>query len=101
VKLNPISDGAGQVRGYAFFCPGCGDAHVFYTLGQTVWSFNNNQENPTFTPSLLNTCPNHPDQKQRRCHLNLTEGKLQFHSDCTHDHAGKLVDLPEWTLDWT
>jgi hypothetical protein len=97
VKLKPVIDDAGVTRGFSFFCPGCDEVHLFYTTGTVVWAFDNNHESPTFTPSLLNTCPNHPDPKQRRCHLNLTTGKLQYHGDCSHALAGQLVDLPDWT----
>ena len=95
MKLKPLTD-TGRLIGYVFFCPGCEHVHVFYVSGQVTWSFTGDEEQPTFSPSLLNTSPDHPDPKQRRCHLNLTFGKLQFHPDCSHALAGKLVDLPEW-----
>jgi hypothetical protein len=85
-----------QLVGYVFYCPGCQHAHVFYTSGVKTWGFNGNMESPTFTPSLLNRCETHLNPKQRRCHLNLIEGKLHFHGDCSHDLAGKVVDLTEW-----
>ena len=96
MKLKPVVDDAGHLRGYAFFCPGCDGAHIFYTTGKLTWSFDGNQELPTFSPSLLNTCPNHADPKQHRCHLNLTAGKVQYHGDCSHTLAGKVIDLLEW-----
>jgi hypothetical protein len=84
MKLKPVVDGSGQLRGYSF-----------YTSGDVVWSFDGNLDQPTFTPSLLNKCDNHPNPKRRVCHLNLTAGKLQFHPDCTHYLAGKLIELKD------
>jgi hypothetical protein len=94
VKLRPVTDSSGVV-GYSFFCPGCDHGHVFFVAGSMVWAFDGNLESPTFSPSLLNTCPQHPDPKQRCCHLFLTAGKLHFLSDCTHALAGQIVDLAE------
>jgi len=96
VKLKPLFDVNKHQLGHVFYCPGCEHAHVFYTTGSLTWTFNGDLDNPTFTPSLLNRCENHPDPKQRRCHLNLTAGKLLFHGDSSHGLAGKTVDLPEW-----
>jgi hypothetical protein len=96
VKLKPKADDSGLIVGYVFQCPGCMHAHIFYVTGSVAWAFNGDMESPTFTPSLLNTCDHHPDPRQRRCHLNLTAGKLVFHGDCSHGSAGKTVELPEY-----
>lgn len=72
-----------------FFCPGCEGAH-FYQVPQ--WSFNGDFAKPTFTPSLLLHAH---EGGQPRCHLFLTDGRLQFLGDCTHKLAGQTVDLPE------
>jgi len=96
MKLKPLDDGHGNLRGYAFHCPGCDHAHVYYTSGPVVWSFDGNMETPTFSPSLLNRCPDHTDPKQRLCHLTLASGMLHFYPDCSHDLAGRVVELPEY-----
>jgi len=81
---------------YWFFCPGCKLAHCFQTGGvETAWSFNGNMESPSFLPSLV--CSG--GCSESRCHLMLTDGKLQFFNDCCHELAGKIVDLPELP-DW-
>jgi hypothetical protein len=72
---------------YHFWCPGCKVAHGFQVPG---WAFNNDMNSPTVTPSLLST------GGDRHCHLFITEGKLQFLTDCNHVLAGKIVDIPEW-----
>jgi hypothetical protein len=95
VKLKPVRL-EGQVWGYAFLCPGCNHSHVFHVQGSKTWSFNGDFEKPTFAPSLLNTCPDHPDPRLRRCHLNLTAGTLVFHGDSSHSLAGVSVTLALW-----
>ena len=80
-----------------FYCPGCDCIH-FINDNETkivgnmpVWEFNKDFEKPTVRASVLvwnNTM---------RCHSFITDGKIEFLSDCTHELAGKTVDLPEIT----
>jgi len=83
---------------YSFFCKGCKHEHVYQTEKsgkEMAWQFNEDLNNPTFTPSLLNTCPNHPDPKQRLCHLYVTNGWIQYLGDCSHDLAGQTIEMEE------
>ena len=95
MKLKPVTGTAHELLGYTFWCPGCDHSHVFWTAGNLVWSFDGNLEQPTFSPSLLNTCDPHPDPKQRRCHLFLQAGKIVYCADCAHDLAGRTVPLED------
>lgn len=99
MKLRPVKHHESSLTiGWSFYCPGCGHGHVFWVGGSPIypsWQFNGDLDKPTFSPSLLNTCDNHPDPAQRRCHLNLIDGKLHYHNDCTHPLAGKTMDLEE------
>lgn len=82
--------------GYHFWCPGCEELH---TLDDT-WKFNGDTETPTFSPSVLVTWGS--NQPNRRCHLYIRTGRLQFLGDCTHKLAGQtvpMVELPDWVLD--
>lgn len=100
MKIKPFRRHDGVVAGYSFFCPGCGHTHAFFTEGDLRWNFNGDLERPTFSPSLLNTCDPHPDPKQRRCHLFLTDGRLEYCADCAHDLAGQTVKLVDhWDAD--
>jgi len=92
-KLKPAVDDDGRIRGYVFQCPGCGHGHIFYTIGSVTWQFNGDLNAPTFTPSLLNRATGQSSQDV--CHLNLTNGKVIFHKDCTHAWKGKTYDLPD------
>lgn len=64
-----------------------------------IWSFNGDMERPTFSPSLL-VWPT-GDGYQKRCHLFLTDGQLQFCGDSDHALAGQTVPLPEWPSEVT
>lgn len=102
-----------------FRCPGCKEAHQV-TVGAGPgprWGWNGDAERPTFTPSILLRSghyvsthkPGSPcwcDYETRLgkpapfactvCHSFVTDGRIQFLSDCTHSLAGQTVDVPEW-----
>lgn len=100
----------------AFFCPGCQSAHHVW-IGRAehpVWWFNGDGDKPTFTPSILlsstyaeppvtaenldewHRAPWPQTKVKRVCHSFVTDGQIQFLSDCTHELAGKTVELPDW-----
>lgn len=86
---------------FLFFCPGCKCAHQVWTEGQTRWQFNGSMEKPTFQPSIKVEWPANPDASEefkewrtaRICHSFVTDGMIQFLSDCTHDLKDKTVPL--------
>lgn len=94
----------GVVRAW-FVCPGCGENHapVIEASSGPVWGFNGDVNRPTFTPSLRVRWPANPEaveefkewRTDRVCHSFITDGRIQFLSDCTHALAGQTVDLPE------
>jgi hypothetical protein len=108
----------GGKEGYRFWCPGCNDAHVVQT-SPGGWGFNGNGDAPTFSPSVLvrrghylhgetpgncycDFAERHPEVAKGctwiccRCHSFVTDGRIQFLSDCTHALAGQTVDLPDY-----
>jgi len=95
-------------------CPACKAIHA---IGMS-WQYNGNPDSPTFSPSLLVTSGHHDSQHRAgdpcwctfnvanpgecdfkcfRCHSFVTDGKIQFLDDCSHELAGQTVDLPEMT----
>jgi hypothetical protein len=100
-----------------FVCPGCGEAHSLNVEGteHPRWSFNGNFEKPTFSPSILYTSGHYCshakpgdcwcDYKEKygkespfkcvRCHSFVTDGKIQFLSDSTHELAGQTVEMED------
>lgn len=105
----------------AFMCPGCDEFHAVRVEGDGSprWGYNGNPDSPTFTPSVrVQGVKNHMSdedwdaydkmdvQEDREkiladhrfascCHSFVTDGRIQFLSDCTHPLAGQTVDLPD------
>jgi len=97
-----------------FHCPGCRTGHqvrIDPAFG-SAWGFNGSGDAPTFTPSVLvKGTQVECDQNGRWtgdwlrdangdplpmvCHSFVTDGRIQFLSDCTHALAGQTVDLPD------
>jgi hypothetical protein len=81
---------------YWFWCGGCGTHHTFRTKKPAgdagpIWTFDGNEELPTFSPSLLVRYGNRPGDK--RCHLFLKAGMVQYLGDCTHKLKGLTVPV--------
>ena len=80
-----------------FHCPGCGHAHSYRikpdpdNAQAPVWTWNQSMEQPTFRASLLNQAP-YPDG-MRICHLYVTDGKIEYLNDCTHELAGQTIEM--------
>lgn len=98
--LSPIlrQNGHGRI---GFWCPGCDDPHyvdVAEDRGRPCWGYNSNPAAPTFTPSILVTCPGDDDPEWQipaiRRHSFVTDGQIQFLGDCTHALAGQTVPIP-------
>ena len=72
----------------AFFCPGCKHDHAVYVAGiEKVWDWNGSLEKPSLTPSVLTW------NNTSRCHSFVKDGQIRFLNDCTHELAGKTVEL--------
>ena len=86
----------------AFHCPGCGHAHTITPRDELstlrkgpAWEFNGDYDRPTLKPSILVSY----DRPSGRfvCHSFVTDGKIQFLDDCTHDFAGRTVEMERAT----
>lgn len=93
MKTRPLTDVEGAHAGWIVHCPACEYGHLF----DHRWTFNGDQESPTFTPSMLVNAnidlSKYPTLK--RCHSYVTDGRIQFLGDCSHEMRGQTVDLPE------
>jgi len=98
--MSKLHDLGGNNRGprggrlLVFHCPGCEYSHPFEIEAPngTGWTWNGSMDAPTFTPSLLV----HGGGQSPRCHSFVTDGRIQFLSDCTHKLVGQTVEIPEW-----
>jgi len=114
-------DGDGNL-GYHFHCPGCGENHGVCTEGEGVpiWEFNGNEEFPTFRPSIKVTFDHLSEEAMQQnidfykvhgrylthkelpydvreiCHSWVTNGNIEFLSDCTHHLKGQTVELNDF-----
>lgn len=117
-KLTRILDNEGNFSGQLMFqCPGCGHCHAPNVLpdkGMPTWGWNGSMDKPTFTPSILSRWPegdppvtpdNYKEYKKnpwpqntvnKVCHSYVTDGKIQFLGDCTHELAGQTAEIPDW-----
>ncbi len=121
--MNPLSrflrkwiDHSTGDEGLHFRCPGCNEPHMIKTKGDGSWGWNGDVEKPTFTPSVMVTGTMMTDKGRADyeawrvagmperngvpfdsapycCHLFVTDGQVQFLSDCTHALAGQTVPL--------
>lgn len=98
MKLMKISDIEGV---YLFYCPACKCYHWFSTSGKTPsnpneirnnfkWQLSGTDDKPTIRASILVRTT-----RNNICHLFVTDGKIQYLTDCTHEYAGKTVDMVE------
>lgn len=71
------------------YCDGCKCCHCF----DERWTFNNDFDKPTFSPSLLVRRNYGEDNEKQICHSFVRNGKIQYLGDCTHELAGKTLDL--------
>lgn len=120
MKLHRVVEhGSGAPIGWAHWCPGCKECHVFnveqptkpypeYEIaGGCAWAFNGNAERPSFTPSMhIQTGGwKRPDgsrvPKTTCCHYILTDGQIQFCGDSPHELSGKVVPLPDYPERYT
>lgn len=82
----------------SWHCPGCGGGHGVPVNGHVSgrgWQWNGSLDVPTLTPSVLvNVGGSNPTVPI--CHTFITDGKINFLGDCTHELAGTVVEIPEW-----
>jgi hypothetical protein len=111
-KFRVLSDGM-----LSFWCKGCNCYHAIPIDSNKThsWTFNGNYDKPTISPSILvktgryrsehtGDCwctyyQKHPDEEQdfkcSVCHSFITDGKIQYLSDCTHNLVGQTIELEE------
>lgn len=81
----------------AFRCPACGRPHhlrVEAVPGRPAWKWNASAERPTLEPSVLWRRP--VDDLGDRCHSYVRDGFIEYLPDCSHNQAGKTLELPPY-----
>ena len=64
-----------------------------------VWGWNGDLKRPTFSPSILTRIPWGPERKEIVNHVFIQDGMISYLNDCTHEFAGKTMELPK-LQDW-
>ena len=91
-KFEKVNKTKGQ---YSFWCSGCKCRHYIWTKNEgydhPIWEFNGDLNNPTVHPSVLVTYP--VGGVNNICHSFIRDGKIEYLSDCTHELAGKTIEM--------
>jgi len=75
-------------------CPACNAEHEF----DDRWVFNGDYDKPTFRPSMNWVVRNDEGKNLiAKCHSWVTDGKIQFLSDCSHEMKNQTVELTNFT----
>jgi hypothetical protein len=77
---------------FLYWCEGCGYEHTFALSNESFGGhhqFNGNLDDPTVSPSLL-------QNGDKVCHSFLTNGQMQYLSDCHHHLANQTVELKDF-----
>jgi hypothetical protein len=93
-------------------CQGCHGKHYIPVEvdehNKIIWSYNNDENYPTITPSVKVTYNGDDAGKQREggnyapaacCHHWITDGVITYCDDSTHEMRGKSYWLPEFVED--
>jgi hypothetical protein len=59
------------------------------------WTWNGSVDSPTLAPSILTRFDSGDPTESYVCHSFVTDGMVQFLSDCTHGLAGETVPLTD------
>jgi hypothetical protein len=78
-----------------FECPGCGSWHCVPVEGARKWTWNGSVDLPSLVPSLMVTWDYGDPPVHRICHTVVTDGKIAFQHDCTHELRGQTVAMLE------
>jgi hypothetical protein len=94
-KLKKIYEYQGEVV-YGFCCPACKDTHQVRLEGPYAWQWNGSLDRPTIQPSILSNVGG-ANPTVPICHSYVTDGRIQYLGDCSHDMKGQTVELPDWS----
>lgn len=96
-----ISDSRSLDGSIFFWCPGCARSHSVYPrplqnpITGASWTWNGDRDKPTLFPSILVKTEFTENRPAKVCHLFVTDGTIQYLSDCTHSMAGQTIEMVE------
>lgn len=91
---------------YQIWCPACQEIHLILPStatgpGTKGWRFNGNKAVPSFSPSVKITTgwyvspTKYSPYEGTLCHFFITDGKIHYCTDCSHELSGKTLDLED------
>lgn len=86
-----------KVKRYAdnslvFYCVACEQPH---TIEETDFGFNGDYERPTFDRPIHALTSRVRNRHVTVCNSRVEDGQIEYFPDCTHEYAGKTIELPE------
>lgn len=77
-----------------FYCPACKQGHTI----TDSWGFNGNLDSPTLRASVGVNMQNSPYHlpEVATCHSQITDGKISYYTDSTHEMSGKTIEIPDF-----
>jgi len=99
-KSKIVTVGVGEkFNRLSYYCSGCKTYKAIAIKGSgepgtNGWAFNGDLNRPTLSPSILNR--SEINNELIVCHSFLRDGKIEFLDDCTHELAGKTVELEDY-----
>lgn len=72
---------------YLFECPACECCHYI----NDTWTITGG-DNLTVRPSIF-VNKDRANPEAHVCHLYITDGNIQYLEDCSHEYAGKTVEM--------
>jgi len=73
---------------WLFECLACSCCHYI----NHTWTITGPEDSLTVTPSIfVNKDRVNPDA--HACHLFIRDGKIQYLEDCSHEYAGKTIEM--------
>lgn len=100
-NVSKLKHAHGEDHHVTWWCLGCKASHSIPVTGPKAWRWNGSSDTPTFSPSVLvyeRPALDGDDMpfQTPRCHVFITDGVIDFLSDCTHPLAGHKVPMVEW-----
>lgn len=82
---------------FTHWCPGCRVVHTVpvNSPGQigNAWDYRCENGRPSLAPSLKHS--GYTVHGPCECHYFITNGTIQYLSDCNHKYAGQTIELPD------
>ena len=112
-RLSPVLRACRNGQAMHFWCPACDEDHMVIVQGPESWGWNGDVNKPTLRHSVLISGGKVTTKNEEgrwnggwvnqenggidhRCHSQVTDGKIFYYDDCSHDFKGQTLELVPW-----